>query len=124
MSRLRGADTSFVSKVPPKTRRLQLRCSSFSSNTYVERTRPISIDDIQLYFVEQRGQREMQRSVAGGQSYGADVPTGDAALPQLHTRRPDLRGRTPRQRDYIEAILGMTSRSASAQPGPARPTSR
>jgi len=59
--------------------------------------RTISIDDLQLYFVEQRGQREAPRD--------SHNPTDDSALPQLHTRRPDLRGRTPRQRDYIEAIL-------------------
>jgi phosphate starvation-inducible PhoH-like protein len=62
--------------------------------------RAISVDDIQLYFVELRGRRDA--------SYDArySAPEGDdSALPQLHTRRPDLRGRTPRQRDYIEAIL-------------------
>lgn len=48
---------------------------------------PISAEDIQLYFVEQRN------------------PTSEQRLPQLHTRRRDLYGRTPRQRDYIEAIL-------------------
>jgi phosphate starvation-inducible protein PhoH and related proteins len=57
--------------------------------------RPISIDDIQLYFVEQR---------RGG---AALVPAADGEpLPELHTRRRDLHGRTPRQRDYIQAILG------------------
>ena len=56
--------------------------------------RSISVEDIQLYFVEQRGQRDVSIPVAD-----------DSALPQLHTRRADLRGRTPRQRDYIEAIL-------------------
>jgi phosphate starvation-inducible PhoH-like protein len=57
--------------------------------------RPISVDDIQLYFVERRGAAALQ-------------PAADAAdtLPQLHTRRRDLHGRTPRQREYIEAILG------------------
>ncbi len=56
--------------------------------------RPISVDDIQLYFVEQRGRR------------GAQVaPVEGAPLPQLHTRRPDLHGRTPRQRDYLQAML-------------------
>jgi phosphate starvation-inducible protein PhoH and related proteins len=56
---------------------------------------PISVDDIQLYFVEQRGER-----VAPDQpNEGAD------GQPQLHTRRPDLHGRTPRQRDYIGAML-------------------
>ena len=58
--------------------------------------RPISVDDIQLYFVELRGRRDAPYAPGN-----AD----DSALPQLHTRRPDLRGRTPRQRDYIEAIL-------------------
>ena len=62
--------------------------------------RVISVDDIQLYFVELRGRRDA--------SYDARVAANagdDSALPHLHTRRPDLRGRTPRQRDYIEAIL-------------------
>ena len=59
--------------------------------------RAISVDDIQLYFVELRGRRDASHDpIAAGD---------DSALPQLHTRRPDLRGRTPRQRDYIEAIL-------------------
>ncbi|HKO66993.1 MAG TPA: PhoH family protein [Burkholderiaceae bacterium] len=61
--------------------------------------RAISVEDIQLYFVELRGRRDA--------SYARDLADAgnDATLPQLHTRRPDLRGRTPRQRDYIEAIL-------------------
>ena len=59
--------------------------------------RAISVDDIQLYFVELRGRRDTSRDSVGA--------IDDSALPQLHTRRPDLRGRTPRQRDYIEAIL-------------------
>ncbi len=65
---------------------------------FVERARksqrPVSVDDIQLYFVELRGRRDAPRDASD-----------DSALPQLQTRRPDLRGRTPRQRDYIEAIL-------------------
>jgi len=62
--------------------------------------RSISVDDIQLHFVELRGRREVPITAGGA------IDTGDSsALPQLHTRRPDLRGRTPRQRDYIEAIL-------------------
>jgi len=54
--------------------------------------RPVSIDDIQLYFVERRG----------GKTADAD---DSEALPTLHTRRRELHGRTPRQREYIEAIL-------------------
>ncbi|MFN8735518.1 MAG: PhoH family protein [Betaproteobacteria bacterium] len=57
-------------------------------------SRPISVDDIQLYFVELRGR--------GAQ---ASPPPAADRLPELHTRRRDLHGRTPRQRDYIEAIL-------------------
>ncbi|MGZ8273853.1 MAG: PhoH family protein [Burkholderiaceae bacterium] len=68
---------------------------------FVERTRrsrrALSVDDIQLYFVELRGRQ-------GGHP-AADLDDGES-LPQLHTRRPDLHGRTPRQRDYIHAILG------------------
>jgi len=58
--------------------------------------RPLSVDDIQLYFVEQRGQR---KAAAGDAAAAGDT------LPQLHTRRPDLHGRTPRQKDYLQAIL-------------------
>jgi phosphate starvation-inducible PhoH-like protein len=58
--------------------------------------RPISVDDIQLYFVELRGRR-------GERGPASDETEGQ---PQLHTRRPDLHGRTPRQRDYIAAMLG------------------
>jgi phosphate starvation-inducible PhoH-like protein len=57
--------------------------------------RPISVDDIQLYFVEQR---------RGGTTPVVAEDAG-TALPELHTRRRDLHGRTPRQRDYIQAIL-------------------
>jgi phosphate starvation-inducible PhoH-like protein len=67
---------------------------------FLERTRrsrrALSVDDIQLYFVELRGRKGTRSKV--------DLDDGEA-LPQLHTRRPDLHGRTPRQRDYIQAIL-------------------
>jgi phosphate starvation-inducible PhoH-like protein len=58
--------------------------------------RPISVDDIQLYFVENGG---------AARDRAEPAVSSDEALPQLHTRRRDLYGRTPRQRDYIEAIL-------------------
>jgi phosphate starvation-inducible PhoH-like protein len=64
---------------------------------FLERARrthlPVSVDDIQLYFVELRGRRGGPPSEAG------------ETLPQLQTRRTDLHGRTPRQRDYIDAML-------------------
>jgi phosphate starvation-inducible PhoH-like protein len=51
--------------------------------------RPISVDDIQLYFVERRG------------GAPAEQAEGEPLLPTLHTRRRELHGRTPRQRDYL-----------------------
>jgi len=57
--------------------------------------RPVSVDDIQLYFVELRGRSSAVPAAEDG-----------GELPQLHTRRTDLHGRTPRQRDYIAAMLG------------------
>ncbi len=55
--------------------------------------RPISVDDIQLYFVERRGDVSPPPDEEG------------EALPTLHTRRRELHGRTPRQRDYLASIL-------------------
>jgi phosphate starvation-inducible protein PhoH and related proteins len=59
--------------------------------------RPITVEDIQRHFAEN-----------GGASHPAEPrvqPSSDEATPHLHTRRRDLHGRTPHQRDYIEAIL-------------------
>ncbi len=95
MSPSRGAATSFGSKAVPKTHRPRSSCSSTSLQRAHRTGRPISVDDIQLYVVEQRGERVAQ----GEPKEGAD------GQPQLHTRRPDLHGRTPRQRDYIAAML-------------------
>ena len=55
--------------------------------------RPVSVDDIQLYFVERRGG-----------AAAAEQPGGEPQ-PTLHTRRRELHGRTPRQRDYLASIL-------------------
>jgi phosphate starvation-inducible PhoH-like protein len=60
--------------------------------------RPISVDDIQLHFVEDAKVSHDRRE--------AEAPAAGETLPHLHTRRRDLHGRTPRQREYIEAILG------------------
>ncbi|HRK55962.1 MAG TPA: PhoH family protein [Burkholderiaceae bacterium] len=51
-------------------------------------TEPLSTEDIQLYFVEQSSQTD-----------ASEHP------PVLHTRRRDLHGRTPKQREYLQAIL-------------------
>jgi phosphate starvation-inducible PhoH-like protein len=55
---------------------------------------PLSLDDIQLGLVERRAPRPAQ----------SEPPTDDEA-PVLHTRRTDLQGRTPRQREYLRSIL-------------------
>jgi phosphate starvation-inducible protein PhoH and related proteins len=57
---------------------------------YANARRELTIDDVQLELVESR-----------------QPPPKDMApeLPVLQTRRPDLHGRTPRQRDYLRNIL-------------------
>ena len=55
---------------------------------------PLSLDDIQLGLVERRAPRPAQSA----------SDAGDEA-PVLHTRRADLQGRTPRQREYLRNIL-------------------
>ena len=54
---------------------------------------PFTIDDIQLGLVELRGAGAEGSADGGGDS------------PVLHTRRSDLQGRTPRQREYLRNIL-------------------
>jgi len=57
---------------------------------------PLSLDDVQLGLVE------LKAAAAGGV-----VPPSDdePPAPVLHTRRSDLQGRTPRQREYLRNIL-------------------
>ena len=95
------------------------------------KTRELSIDDVQLGivslqsgFTKKRGsstdeQREDARQLlhSARSSVDADesrlpshalaqnLPTLDDAGPVLHTRRPDLQARTPRQKNYLENIL-------------------
>jgi len=56
--------------------------------------RPLSVDDIQLGLVELR---------AGPAAPREQADEGES--PVLHTRRADLQGRTPRQREYLRNIL-------------------
>jgi phosphate starvation-inducible PhoH-like protein len=56
---------------------------------YADAKRELTIDDIQLGLVEFRQPR----------------PPAADDLPVLRTRRPDLHGRTPRQREYLRNIL-------------------
>jgi phosphate starvation-inducible PhoH-like protein len=55
----------------------------------------LSLDEIQLGLVELKSGAVRERAVA----------TGPDDSPVLHTRRTDLQGRTPRQREYLRNIL-------------------
>jgi phosphate starvation-inducible PhoH-like protein len=57
--------------------------------------RPLTTEEVQLQLVEQRG-----RVAAPG-----PAPDNSPDAVELHTRRRDLHGRTPRQRDYLQAIV-------------------
>lgn len=60
---------------------------------YERASTPLAVEDIQLGLVELRS---VVQAGAGGDSDESPV---------LHTRRADLQGRTPRQRDYLRNIL-------------------
>jgi phosphate starvation-inducible PhoH-like protein len=62
---------------------------------------PLSLDDIQLGLVDLRATRE---PVPARPNEPPPAPVDDES-PVLHTRRTDLQGRTPRQRDYLRNIL-------------------
>jgi phosphate starvation-inducible PhoH-like protein len=62
-------------------------------NFWMRADAPLTIDDIQLGLVELRG------------ADPAVAPDGNDGSPVLHTRRSDLQGRTPRQREYLRNIL-------------------
>jgi phosphate starvation-inducible PhoH-like protein len=80
---------------------------------FVERVaHPITVDAIQLYFVEQRGgllpadATAAAAAPAGPHAGAANARAGSGDEdPQLLTRRPDLHGRTPRQREYLRAVV-------------------
>ncbi len=61
---------------------------------YARSEHPLSIDDVQLGLVE-------LKVPARAPAASADEPEA----PVLHTRRSDLQGRTPRQREYLRNIL-------------------
>ena len=61
---------------------------------YQRATLPLAVEEIQLGLVELRS--AIQTETAAG---------GSDESPVLHTRRADLQGRTPRQREYLRNIL-------------------
>ncbi|KHK53805.1 phoH-like protein [Ralstonia sp. A12] len=66
---------------------------------------PLSVDDIQLGLVETRQVAAHGAYVPEADHKGLDVPDGNDLSPVLHTRRTDLHGRTPMQREYLRSIL-------------------
>ncbi|AXF21665.1 phosphate starvation-inducible protein PhoH [Burkholderia pyrrocinia] len=87
-------------------------------NFYNRARDPLSVDDIQLALVEVRHTAGNGRQDAidvrfrGDPDHPFDEPAGplddealEEAAPKLYTRRADLRGRTPAQREYLKQIL-------------------
>ena len=80
---------------------------------------PLSVDDIQLGLVEARRASGAHLSVVAGEGvprvalrddddefgFGSADPDEDENAPELYTRKSNLRGRTPTQREYIKDIL-------------------
>ena len=67
-------------------------------NLLAHARRPVTTEEVQLQLVEQRrGGAPPAHAEAGA------VDAADAI--ELHTRRRDLHGRTPHQREYLEAIV-------------------
>ncbi|GAB7539354.1 PhoH family protein [Burkholderia sp. 22PA0099] len=89
-------------------------------NFYNRARDPLSLDDIQLALVETRhlgngaadsapdvrfrGDPDRPFDDAPALAADADAP-GEEPTPKLYTRRADLRGRTPAQREYLKQIL-------------------
>ncbi|WP_206997402.1 PhoH family protein [Trinickia mobilis] len=89
-------------------------------NFYNRAREPLSVDDIQLALVEARhpvnqganGGAEIDVRFRGDPDHPFDEPAGageeedlEELGPKLYTRRADLRGRTPAQRDYLKQIV-------------------
>jgi phosphate starvation-inducible PhoH-like protein len=93
----RRADTFSVEGGATSARNAVLALEHF----YARAQAPLSVDDVQLGLVDLRATRE-ERATRGLDA--ATAPAEDDA-PVLHTRRTDLQGRTPRQREYLRNIL-------------------
>ncbi len=68
---------------------------------YAVADKPVMVNDIQLALVEQRA---INDNLAAGMP-AATLAEAEMTNPVLKTRRSDLRGRTPRQVDYLKSIL-------------------
>jgi phosphate starvation-inducible protein PhoH and related proteins len=97
-------------------------------NFYNQARDPLSVDDIQLALVEARhpanfganpangsrksgdGEEPIDPRFRGDPDHPFDEPVGELVDaeelgPKLYTRRADLRGRTPAQREYLKQII-------------------
>ena len=96
----RRADTFSVEGAAVQTRHAVRALEHF----YRQADAPLSVEDIQLGIVELRVPRT--RGVPAQPSGETPAaPADDDASPVLHTRRTDLQGRTPRQREYLRSIM-------------------
>ena len=78
-----------------------LRAVEIFEQFYAMAAKPVSIEDIQLALVEQRA---ADANLAAGMP-ASELVQSELTSPVLKTRRTDLRGRTPRQVNYLRAIL-------------------
>jgi phosphate starvation-inducible PhoH-like protein len=95
----RRADTFSVEGPGAQTRHAVRALEHF----YGRADAPLSVEDIQLGLVELRAPHD-RRPGPRDAAPGPGGPPGDDS-PVLHTRRADLQGRTPRQREYLRNIL-------------------
>ena len=72
---------------------------------YTLSQRSLSLDDVQLGLVEFGRTKSPKAAKAAGATAAPEVEDIVTDEPALSTRRADLRGRTPRQREYIRNIL-------------------
>ncbi len=97
----RRADTFTVEGPSSRTRGAIRALEHF----YGRADAPLSVEDIQLGLVELRTPAPPARAKTAAAA-GAPAAAGAAdETPVLHTRRSDLQGRTPRQREYLRDIL-------------------
>ncbi|MCD6680072.1 MAG: PhoH family protein [Burkholderiaceae bacterium] len=89
----RRSDTFGIEGPPAAARRAERALKHFHARA----EQPLSVDDVQLGLVELKASRD---------GAAAAPPVADEPpAPVLHTRRSDLQGRTPRQREYLRNIL-------------------
>jgi phosphate starvation-inducible PhoH-like protein len=77
---------------------------------YTRADKPVAVEDIQLALVEQRANARAPHIAANSDEEDADnaavtSASGEIESPVLKTRKHDLRGRTPHQSQYLNAIL-------------------